>query len=61
MINEICWLPKQEYFNDYGSWNDYQEALYSIFKHDFLNNFPYFKNVRVSVKHYQKYKDSFVK
>lgn len=52
MISEICWLPKQEYFEDYDSWSDYQEALYTIFKHDFLDSFPYFKNTRVSVKHY---------
>lgn len=52
-MNENCWLPALEYFDDYGNdWTTYESALYSIFKGDFIDSHPLFKNIRVSVKHY---------
>lgn len=51
-MSEDCWLPNLEYYKDYESWNDYQEVLYAIFKHDFLDTFPFFEGIKVSVKHY---------
>jgi len=52
MISEFCWLPNQEFYSDYDSWESYQETLYDIFKTDFLDSHPFFENIRVSVKHY---------
>ena len=52
MISENCWLPCMEYYDDYESWNAYENALYDIFKADFLDSHPLFENTRVSVKHY---------
>lgn len=52
MIGEFCWLPNQEFYSDYDSWESYQETLYDIFKTDFLDSHPLFENTRVSVKHY---------
>ena len=52
MLSENCWLPTQELYENYDSWKEYEDMLYSIFKHDFLDDYPCFENVRVNVKHY---------
>ena len=53
VMNEICWLPALEYFDDYGNdWPTYESALYNIFKEDFLDSYPFYKKIRVKVKHY---------
>lgn len=52
MISENCWLPELELFTNYNTWADYEAVLYSIFKNDFLDNQPCFKNLKVNVKHY---------
>lgn len=31
MLSENCWLPNLEYYDDYNSWNEYEDALYAIF------------------------------
>ena len=52
-MNETCWLPALEFFDDYGNdWATYEAALYTIFKEDFLDSHPFYKKIRVSVKHY---------
>jgi|GEM_PF-7054740 hypothetical protein len=49
-----CWLPKLEYLNDYkGAWINYENALYIIFKNDFIDSSPFFKNQKVSLRDYQ--------
>ena len=53
MLSENCWLPNLEYYDDYNSWNEYEDALYAIFKHDFLDSYPQFENTRVNVRHIQ--------
>ncbi len=54
-MNEKCWLPQMEFFDDYGNdWPSYEEALYSIFKADFIDSHPCYKCLRVAVKHYPK-------
>ena len=46
-----CWLPDLEYFEDYDSdWGAYQEALYSIFKADFIDDYPVFEGKRVAIR-----------
>lgn len=40
MLSENCWVPNLEYYDDYNSWNEYEDALYAIFKHDFLDSYP---------------------
>lgn len=51
MISDFCWLPKQESFDNYGnSWNKYEEALYSIFKNDFIDSKPFFKDKQVNIR-----------
>lgn len=50
-MNENCWLPALEYFDDYGnSWTEYQNALYSIFKHDFIDTHPVYDGKRVNIR-----------
>ncbi len=54
-MKENCWLPALEFFDDYGNdWTTYESVLYSIFKNDFIDSHPSFKNLRVSVKHFPK-------
>lgn len=52
MLSENCWVPNLEYYDDYNSWNEYEDALYAIFQHDFLDSYPQFENTRVNVRHY---------
>ncbi len=52
MLSDKCWLPKQEIYDGQSPWIEYEDALYSIFKHDFLDTYPKFEGIRVSVKHY---------
>ncbi len=54
-MNENCWIPALELFEDYGNdWPSYEAVLYGIFKGDFIDSHPVFNNKRVSVKHYPK-------
>lgn len=51
MIDERCWLPELEYFEDYNNiWHEYENSLYSIFKNDFINSFPRFEGKRVNIR-----------
>lgn len=51
MISKKCWLPKLENFDDYeNSWNKYQDALYSIFKNDFISSHPMFEGKQVNIR-----------
>lgn len=46
-----CWIPGLIYFDDYdGDWTAYQEALYFIYKHDFLDSQPVYEGKRVQVR-----------
>lgn len=52
-MNNKCWLPKLELFEDYGNnWPVYEDTLYAIFKTDFITTHPDFDNMRVGVRHY---------
>ena len=51
MIRDTCWLPKLEFWNDYGNnWDEYQDMLYSIFKTDFIENHPVFEGKQVNIR-----------
>lgn len=51
MKKENCWIPKQEMFEDYGNdWKKYEEALYSIFKNDFIDSHPCYKEKQVNIR-----------
>jgi hypothetical protein len=53
-----CWLPPIEEFNDYGGdWNNYEKMLYSIFKKDFLDSKPTFERKPVNIRRYPKVGD----
>ena len=50
MTGEGCWIPDLERFEDYNnSWEAYQEALYSIFKSDFIDSRPELEGKRVVI------------
>ena len=50
MIHE-CWLPELEYFEDYqNSWEIYENALYDIFREDFVNDRPEFEGQSVKFR-----------
>ena len=50
MINEKCWIPKLEPYDGYDTWKDYEDLLYSIFKHDFIDSHPDFEGKRVAIR-----------
>lgn len=54
MMDDICWIPNLEFFSSYSSWKEYEDVLYTIFKHDFIDSHPFFEGLRVNVKHYPK-------
>lgn len=40
-MSDICWLPSLVFFKDFNNdWNDYQDAIYNIFKADLVENPP---------------------
>jgi hypothetical protein len=46
-----CWLPCIEEFNDYGgNWKNYEDILYSIFKNDFIDSRPTFEGKHVKIR-----------
>lgn len=52
-MNNSCWLPGLECLDDYGNdWASYERELYEIFKNDFIDSYPNYRDTRVSVKHY---------
>lgn len=57
MISEICWIPKQELFDDYDNdWKKYEAGLYEIFKSDFIDSHPSFEGKQVNIrKHPMEY------
>lgn len=49
----ICnWLPKLVLYNDYAGWENYQDVIYQIFRHDFIDTFPEFEGKRVKIRFY---------
>ena len=49
--SEPEWLPPLIRFADYsGSWNDFYENDYQLFKEDFVNNKPVFEGRRLRLK-----------
>lgn len=52
-MSSNCWIPEIERLDDYGNnWTVYESVLYSIFKADFIDSHPSYKNIRVNIKHY---------
>lgn len=55
-MNSNCWIPELEYYDSYKvedsskSWMIYQEAIYNIFKHDFVDSQPYFESKPVNIR-----------
>lgn len=45
------WLPELMLYENYDSWNDYQEALYRVFCEDFKDSAPIFENKVVKVRY----------
>lgn len=51
MTRDNCWLPKLEFWEDYGSdYSKYQDALYEIFKSDFIKSRPEFEGKQVNIR-----------
>lgn len=52
------WLPPLVLFNDYGgNWEAYLEAVYSIFKADFIDSKPTFKGMGFNLKRHPLFQD----
>lgn len=46
------WLPELMLYEDYQSWDDYQEAIYKVFCEDFKESSPEFKGQKVKVRYH---------
>ena len=50
MINKPDWLPELVELSDYhGSWDHYLEAVYGLFRQDFITTHPIFRGLPVKV------------
>lgn len=50
-MSNSCWLPELEYLGDYqNDWKLYENALYSIFKADFVDSRPSFEGKQVNIR-----------
>lgn len=50
-MSNSCWLPDLEYLDDYqNNWQLYENALYSIFKSDFIDSRPSFESKYVNIR-----------
>lgn len=45
------WLPDLLLYDDYESWDAFQDELYRIFCEDFKNSYPVFENKRVKIRY----------
>ena len=51
MTEMTAWLPALILLNDYGGdWDAYLEAIYGIFKKDFIDSRPNYDGMRVGIK-----------
>lgn len=51
-MGEKCWLPQLEEYNKYSDWKEYEDVLYSIFSHDFIDSCPVFEAKEVHIRKY---------
>lgn len=50
-MSENCWIPNLELFENYqNSWEEYEAAIYAIFKNDFIRTQPFFKGKNVTIR-----------
>ncbi|MDD4494889.1 MAG: hypothetical protein PHV32_11205 [Eubacteriales bacterium] len=46
-----CWLPDLVEFNSYGgNWGKYEDAIYRVFKKDFIDSKPNFEGKQVNIR-----------
>jgi hypothetical protein len=51
MEDSTNWLPDLELFESYGGdWNAYCEAIYALFKADFIDSSPFFQGQKLGLK-----------
>lgn len=51
MITDNCWLPDLICLEDYGNdWSPYEQAIYQIFKTDFIDTSPIFEGKNVHIR-----------
>lgn len=49
-MQDNCWLPFLEEFNEYGDWGRYEDVLYKVFKKDFIDTKPSFMDKLVGIR-----------
>lgn len=55
LSDKDCWIPDLLLFTDFGSdYSKYEDALYSIFKRDFIDSKPYFRGLPIKIREYPK-------
>ena len=48
---ECKWLPKMVFYEDYNSWDEYQDTIYRIFCNDFKKTYPLLEGKRVKIRY----------
>ena len=51
-MSDTCWLPQMEYYQSNIDWQEYENLLYDIFRHDFIETTPQFNGKQVKIKKY---------
>ena len=51
-MEKECWLPDIICYDGRREWKDYQDEIYGIFKHDFIDSSPQFENRKVQIRKY---------
>ena len=50
-MSDNCWLPDLVFFDDYNNnWNNYQDAIYNIFKADLVDTPPSFEDKIIKIR-----------
>ena len=48
---ECKWLPELMLYEDYESWDEYQDAIYGVFCDDFKKSYPIYDGKRVKIRY----------
>ena len=52
-MSDSCWLPELMLFAEFdNNWTEYENALYKVFKNDFIDSKPYFEGQGVFIRKY---------
>lgn len=51
-MSNTCWLPQLECYQSNTDWQEYEDLLYEIFHHNFIETIPHYNGKQVKIKRY---------